>query len=111
MTATAALCTALLKGQVVNIKNGFELFGITNVPREIGRSVERRFGVVVSRTQMQGKSRHGQECIWVNYRLNRTEYNQEGIEKMISYVQSQLSNPKTSSQQKDAKLLKQLTLL
>ena len=32
MTSKAALCKALLDGRVVNIKNGFELFGITNIP-------------------------------------------------------------------------------
>jgi hypothetical protein len=111
MTGKAALCTALLRGQVVNIKNGFELFGITNIPREIGRSVEREFGVQVSRTQMEGKSRYGQPVVWVNYRLNRTEYNQEGIKKMIDYVASQTSNPKTMKEKKNLDTIKQLSFL
>lgn len=108
MTATAALCKALLKGHVVNIKNGFDLFGITNVPREIGRAVERKFGVQVSRTQMDGRSRYGQECIWVNYRLNRTEYNREGIRKMEEYVASQSEAIPTTDHQ--LTLLKQANL-
>lgn len=108
MTAKAALCMALLRGQVVNIKNGFELFGITNVPREIGRSVEREFGVTVSRTNMDGQSRYGQAVTWVNYRLNRTDYNAEGIQKMTEYVQSQMSNPKTQREQQALNTIQQL---
>lgn len=110
MTSKAALCASLLKGDVLNIKNGFDLLGITNVPREIGRSVERAFGVTVSRTPMDGKSRYGQPCVWVNYRLNRTPMNAEGIKKMIEYVKEQLSNenPKT---EKERTIQKQLSLL
>lgn len=89
MTSKAALCKALLDGRVVNIKNGFELFGITNIPREIGRSVERCFGVEVSRTDMDGKSRYGQPTVWVNYRLNRINQNKDGIEKMKKYIDEQ----------------------
>lgn len=90
MTSKAALCKALLEGKIVNIKNGFDLFGITNVPREIGRSVERSFDVEVSRTQMEGKSRYGQPVVWVNYRLNKTEYNAAGIKKMKEYVEKEM---------------------
>lgn len=107
MTSKAALCKALLDGKVLNIKNGFELLGITNVPREIGRSVERAFGVIVSRTQREGHSRYGQAVTWVDYRLNRTQYNKEGIEKMREYVREQVAtaNPKTDIQQRQLALL------
>ena len=90
MTAKAALCKALLDGKVINIKNGFTLFGLTNVPREVGRSVERAFNVEVSRTPMDGTTRYGQSCNWVDYRLNRTEYNQDGIKKMKEYVAAEV---------------------
>lgn len=101
MTSKAALCKALLDGMVVNIKNGFHLFGITNIPREIGRSIERDgsvtgnpndngFGVEVSRTEQNGVSRYGQKCEWTDYRLNRTEYNIKGIQKMKEYVAEQM---------------------
>lgn len=89
MTSKAALCKALLDGKVLNIMNGFKLLGITNIPREIGRSVERAFGVTVSRVEMNGTSRYGQHCNWINYRLNRTDYNKEGIEKMEAYIKDQ----------------------
>lgn len=105
MTSKAALCKALLDGKVLNIMNGFKLLGITNVPREVGRSVERAFGVVVSRTERNGTTRYGQTCNWVDYRLNRTDYNKDGIEKMKKYVQEQAGtiNPKTDNEAKGLK--------
>ena len=109
MTAKAALCLCLIKGEVLNIKNGFELLGITNVPREIGRSVERAFDVEVSRTPKEGFSRHGQPVVWVDYYLRKSERNQPGIKKMIEYCQSQAGNPKTTKQQKHFNTLKQLS--
>ena len=93
MTSKAAICKALLDGKVLNIKNGFVWFGVTNIPREIGRSVERAFNVKVSRTPMEGKSRFGQPCNWMDYRLNRTDYNEEGRKKMMEYVASQTGQP------------------
>lgn len=91
MTAKAALCKALLDGKVLNIKNCFSLIGLTNCPREISRMIEKPFGVTVSRTPMDGKSRYGQPVTWVDYRLNVTDYNADGIKKMKEYVKSELS--------------------
>ncbi len=89
MTAKAALCKLLLDGRVLNIKNCFTLVGLTNCPREISRMIEQPFSVVVSRTNMSGESRYGQAVTWVNYRLNSSEHNKEGIEKMKAYVLEQ----------------------
>lgn len=86
MTAKAALAKALLDGKVINIKNCFETIGLTNAPREISRMIEQGFNVQVSRTQREGKSKYGQPVVWVDYRLNHTEYNKEGIAKMKEYV-------------------------
>jgi hypothetical protein len=94
MTSKAALCIHLLKGEVVNIGTGFRLLGITNIPREIGRSVERAFGVVVSRSHQEGKSRYNVPCTWVNYRLNKSEHNQPGIAKMIEYIKECMKDDK-----------------
>lgn len=110
MTSKAALCKALLDGRVLNIKNGFDLLGITNIPREIGRSVERSFGVQVSRVQRDGSSRYGQKVVWVDYRLNHTEYNKEGIEKMRAYVKDQVESTPIKTD-KQLKTMKQLNLL
>ena len=80
----------------MSIKTGFKDFGITNVPREIGRSIERLedggFGVIVSRTERTGTSRYDQPVQWTEYRLNHTEYNKEGIERMRKYVADQMGN-------------------
>lgn len=86
MTQKAAIAKSLLKGEVLSIMNGFKWFGCTNVPREIGRSIEREFGVQVSRTSKEGKSRYEQSVNYYEYRLNRTEYNREGIAKMEAYI-------------------------
>lgn len=86
MNAKAALCMALLEGRVLNVKNVPKLIGLTNCAREISRMIEEPFGVSVSRTQKSGKSRYGTEVRWTDYRLNHTEYNGPGIQKMKEYV-------------------------
>ena len=86
MNQKAAICKSLLKGEVLSIMNGFKWFGCTNIPREIGRSVEREFGVEVSRVTKEGKSRYEQPVNYTEYRLNRTDFNKPGIEKMEAYV-------------------------
>lgn len=88
MNQKAAICKSLLKGEVLSIMNGFKWFGCTNIPREIGRSVEREFGVEVSRVQKDGESRYKQPVHYFEYRLNRTEHNKPGIEKMEEYVRT-----------------------
>lgn len=103
MTAKASLCKHLLAGEVLNIKNCFTLIGLTNCPREISRMIEKPFGVIVSRTPRTGKSRYGQSVIWIDYRLNRTSYNAEGIKKMAMYLldhSDQNSYAKTDKQAK-----------
>ena len=91
MTATAALAKYLLEGNVVSIMDGFKLFGITNVPREISRAIEQPFNVIVSRTPKKFKSRYGRKGEYYEYRLNYTDYNKEGIKKMKEYVKEKLN--------------------
>lgn len=86
MTSKAALIKALLDGKVLNIKNGFTLLSITNIPREIGRSIERCFNVKVTRTPREGTSKYGQPCVWVDYKLEKTELNKSGVAKMREYL-------------------------
>lgn len=107
MTAKAALAKALLDGRVLNVKNCFETIALTNCAREISRMVEQPFGVMVSRTPRKGKSKYGQPVSWVDYRLNSTDYNKEGIQKMKEYVaaQRQATNPKTTKELKQINLL------
>lgn len=89
MTAKAALAKMFLDGRVVNVRNTFEYTGLTNCAREVSRMIEQPFGVVVSRTRMEGKSRYGQPCTWVNYFLNSSPHNIDGIKKMKEYVKEQ----------------------
>lgn len=97
-TAKAALCKALLDGRVLNVKNVFTTIGLTNCAREIPRMIEKPFGVVVSRTKREGKSKYGQPVTWVDYFLNTTEYNQEGIQKMREYVAKHKETPKAKTE-------------
>ena len=89
MTQTAMIAAALLDGHVISIKTAFNQFGCTNAPREIGRSIERKFGVEVSKTPTKFKSRYGKVGVYFQYRLNKTNYNREGIQKMKDYIKSQ----------------------
>lgn len=86
MNAKCALVKALLDGKVLNIKNCFEMIGLTNAPREISRMIEKPFGVEVFRVDMKGKSRYGSPVVWVNYRLPKTEQNKAGIKLMRDYL-------------------------
>lgn len=89
MTQIAAISKALLKGEVLSIKTAFDMFGCSNVPREMGRSIERKFGVKVSRTPKKFKSRYGRSGVFFQYRLNKTAYNRDGIIKMREYIKQQ----------------------
>ena len=112
MTQIAAIAIALLRGEVISIRTAFDMFGCTNAPREIGRSIERKFGVEVSRTPTKFKPKYGKAGMYYRYRLNRTDYNSEGIKKMTDYVSSQTDpNPKTTAQQKAKHTIQQLQLL
>ena len=107
MTQTAAIALALLRGDTVSIKTAFDLFGCSNAPREIGRSIERKFGVKVTKIPTKFKSRYGKSGVYYKYRLLPSEENKEGIIKMKMYVNEQLGQyaPKTGKE------LKQLSLL
>ncbi len=98
MNATAALVSAFLKGEILSIKTGYKYFGVTNLPREVGRSIERKFGVSVAKVQREGKSKYDVPCRWFEYRLPNTPYNKEGRKKMLEYLKahSSLSNPRTN---------------
>ena len=93
MTQIAALSKALLSGEVISIKNAYFDYGISNIAREIGRSIERKFNVEVSRVRREGKSRYGQKINWCEYRLNHTQYNANGIKSMAMYILENNGNP------------------
>lgn len=108
MNALAHVCYAFLKGERLTIKSVFRDYGYTNLPREVGRSVERRFDVVVQRERKVGKSRYGLPCTWFEYRLIDTKENREGRLKIKKYILEQLKNPKT---EREFHISKTITLL
>ena len=85
MTAKAVLCLYLLEGRVLNVSNCFKEIGLSNIGREIPRMVEEPFGVIVSRVARAGKNRYNQPVSYTDYRLNASDHNLEGIEKMREY--------------------------
>lgn len=105
MTQKAALCLSLLRGEVLSIMVGFQRLAISNVPREIGRSVERSFNVEVSRTPVKFTSRYGHKGEYYNYRLNKAKYNLPGIKSMAAYIVKSIGTPKT---QEESKIIHQL---
>lgn len=88
MTSKSALALALLEGRVLNVKNCFSEIGLTNVAREIPRLIEKPFGVEISRTPRKGKNRFNEDIAWTDYRLNSSEHNIDGIEKMKVFVKN-----------------------
>lgn len=105
MTQKAALCLSLLEGNVLSIMTGFKQFGVTNIPREIGRSVERYFGVEVRKTPVKFTSQYGHTGEYYNYRLNKAKHNLPGIKKMAAYIAKTIGTPKTM---KDEYILQKL---
>lgn len=87
MNARAAISKALLQGRSITIKTSFIDFGITNLPREISRTIEQVFLIQVDKTKKTGVTKFKEPCYWYEYKLDQTkESNFEGIEKMKAYV-------------------------
>jgi hypothetical protein len=77
---------ALLNGEVLSILTGFQRFCVTNLPREIGRSIERKFGIKCERKQIDIETQDGETGYYFEYRLLYTEENKEGIQRMKDYI-------------------------
>jgi hypothetical protein len=97
MNATTALAMAFLDGKVLTIKTAFRDFGITNLPRECGRLIERKFNVQLVKVRKTGVTRYNIPCSWFEYRLPTTDYNKEGRAKMEEYVIKRVPTYKNSS--------------
>lgn len=108
MTQLCAICISFLKGETNSIMTAFKKFNCTNLPREIGRSVIRKFKVEIQKVPVKFTSQYGHKGEYYNYTLLKTRTNKEGRERMKQYCLKQLSNPKT---QKELDLFKQITLL
>ena len=82
MSRKQALCQYLLAGGKLSIMNAYRHFGISNVSREVIRLVEKPFGVILTRTKMEGKTKYGSSCVWFEYRLVSNRINAKGIKAM-----------------------------
>lgn len=82
----AALVNSLLQGKTITIKNGFEDYGITNVPREISRAVEQKFGVRVNRKRREYTTVYGFYQTYFEYKLEKDKQPEDSIKKMKEYV-------------------------
>ena len=89
MTRTTALLTHLLAGKSVSIQTGYNLFGISNISREIRRLIEQPFGIELTRKKMEGKTKYGNYCTWHEYSLTRSKITAKAIKKMIDFVQAE----------------------
>lgn len=110
MTQIAAIALALLKGEVISIKTAFNQFGCTNAPREISRSIEKKFEVKVSRVPKKFTSRYGKSGIYYQYRLNKSDHNLLGIEKMKEYVKSEFNKQGSAKTDKEKTFYKQIDM-
>lgn len=91
MTQVAAIAESLLKGEVLSIMDGFKKFACTNLPRELSRSIEQKFGVELTKTPTKFKSVYGHKGEYYKYRLPTTTQNLTGIQLMRNYVQQSKS--------------------
>lgn len=107
MNSIVAIASAFLRGEVLTIKTAFRDFGVTNLPRECGRSIERKFGVVLDRKQKEGKSRFGVPCTWFEYRLRNSPTNEAGIAKMRVYIKKHTKSYTDCKTDKEIRELKQ----
>lgn len=94
-TKTAAISHAFLQGDVITIMDGFKRFAVTNLPRECGRAIERKFNVKISKVRKDFVSPNGHAGFYYEYKLNKVDYNKIGIEAMWSYVSENLISPST----------------
>jgi len=85
-TQISAICESLLRGETLDIFKGMKWFGVSNMPREIGRSIERKFGVKVDRTKIEFTSRFGMKGYYYEYKLPKSPENKEGIIRMAEYI-------------------------
>lgn len=105
MTQLSSICKALLAGETLSIMDGFQKFSCTNLPREISRSVEKKFGATISKLPIKFKSQYGHSGVYYQYRLNpRILGNDLAIQKMAKYIQEVGGNPKSGAKtQKELK--------
>ena len=96
MTRKQVLATYLLTGRPVSIKTAYNYFGISNISREVIRLIERPFGVTLTRTKNEGKTKYGSYCNWIEYSLMPNKLNAVGIKKLKKFIQESQKKQKVS---------------
>ena len=96
MTRTQALAKHLLAGKPVSIKTAYNYFGISNISREVIRLIERPFNVTLTRTKMEGKTKYGSYCNWIEYRLVANRLNSKGIKNLKKFILESQKKQKVS---------------
>ena len=87
MNKKCALIKSLLQGDIINVSNSIRLTSLSNPAREIPRSIEKPFNVIVSRTKVETKDQFGNYAMYYNYRLNPLiAGNKIGIKLMREYL-------------------------
>lgn len=86
MTRQQALATYLLSGKPLSIRNAYAYFGISNLSREMIRLIEKPFKIQLTRKWMQGRTKYGMPCKWVEYSLSNTKMNAAGIKALKQLV-------------------------
>lgn len=92
MTQLAAIAHSFLKGETNSIMTAFKKFNCTNLPREVGRGIERRFGVEITRVPVKFKSTYGHTGEYYRYTLIPTSKNKKGMAAMRKYIQEQMKS-------------------
>jgi len=92
MNQVCKIAKSLLNGEAISILTGFQKFFITNVPREIGRSIERKFMVKIEKKQKNFINADGENGYYFEYRLLYTPENLPGIERMKEYISERTQN-------------------
>jgi hypothetical protein len=96
MTRSQALSKHLLAGKPVSIKTAYNYFGISNISREVIRLIERPFGVTLTRTKKEGKTKYGSYCSWIEYSLMPNKLNAAGIKKLKKLILESQKKQKVS---------------
>lgn len=82
---------ALLNGETLSIMTAFKMFGSTNLPRELGRSVIHPvtgFNAKILKRQVDFTSRYGHSGYYFEYQLEVSERNKEAIDRMKEYLKT-----------------------
>ena len=96
MTRTQALAKYLLLGKPISIHKAYTYFGISNISREVIRLIERPFGVTLTRTKKEGKTKYGSYCSWMEYSLMPNKLNAAGIKKLKKLILESQKKQKVS---------------